>query len=196
VIVGRSPLKTIRRVALFAPAALLLVVPLTSCKAQGTAEAQEASDIPQGPVADRADIIPQVAEQALDAKLRGYFERSGTAIIVATLPTLGGEPIDKVAFETFNRWGIGDAKTNRGLLVLVAPNERKMRIEVGCGLEKPITSDFAKQVIEQQMVPQFRSGDYVTGIESGVHSLVQKLDTATEFGPTSEVCLKIMKRAA
>lgn len=155
-----------------------------------------ASDLPSGPVADRADIIPPESEAELTAELTQYWQRSGTAIVVASLPTLDGKPIEQVAFDTFKRWGIGDRETNRGLLVLVAPNDRQMRIEVGCGLEKPITNEFAKTVIERNMVPPFQAGDFAGGIEGGVNALMAKLDSATEFGPTSEVCVRSMKAAA
>nr|WP_301332535.1 TPM domain-containing protein [Parerythrobacter lacustris] len=151
---------------------------------------------PSGPVSDRADILPEAVEATLDAKLRGYAHRSGNAIVVASVPSLEGRPIENVALDTFNTWGIGGRKTNRGLLVLVAPNDRQMRIEVGCGLEKPISYDVAKQIIEQQMVPPFRSGDFPGGIDSGVDALIARLDSAKEFGATSEACLKIMKEAA
>lgn len=191
------------RAALGSPAALvLLTVPLSSCSGQDSAEAQDTAaprnaDVrPSGPVSDRADILPGAAEATLDAKLRDYARRTGNAIVVATVPTLEGRPIENVALDTFNAWGIGDRKTHRGLLVLVAPNDRQMRIEVGCGLEKPISYDVAKQVIEQQMVPPFRSGDFAGGIDGGINALIARLDSATEFGPTSQACLQIMKEAA
>jgi uncharacterized protein len=191
------------RAALGWPAALLvLTFPLTACSAQDSAEAQNTAaprntDVrPSGPVSDRADILPAAEEAVLDARLRDYFRRTGNAIVVASVTTLEGRPIENVAMDTFNAWGIGDRRTNRGLLVLVAPNERQMRIEVGCGLEKPISYDVAKQIIEQQMVPPFRSGDFAGGIDSGVDALIVRLDRATEFGATSEACLQIMKEAA
>lgn len=200
-----GPLRLCRRwrAALGWPAALLvLTFPLTACSAQDSAEAQDTAAPrntgvrPSGPVSDRADILPEAAEATLDAKLRGYARRTGNTIVVASVTTLDGRPIENVALDTFNTWGIGDRSTNRGLLVLVAPNERQMRIEVGCGLEKPISYDVAREIIEQQMVPPFRSGDFVGGIDSGVDALIARLDRATEFGATSEACMKIMKEAA
>lgn len=183
-------------------ALLALTLPLCACSAPDSAEAQDTAaprnaDVrPTGPVSDRAEILPAAAEAALDAKLRDYARRTGNAIVVASVPTLEGRPIENVALDTYTAWGIGDRTTQRGLLVLVAPNDRQMRIEVGCGLEKPISYDVAKQVIEQQMVPPFRSGDFSGGIGSGVDALIARLEGATEFGPTSEACLKIMKEAA
>lgn len=192
-----------RRAVLGWPAALLLLTfPLAACSAQDSVEAQDTSparnaDIrPSGPVSDRADILPAAAEATLDTKLRDYARRTGNAIVVASVPTLEGRPIENIALDTYNAWGISDRKTQRGLLLLVAPNDRQMRIEVGCGLEKPISYDVAKRIIEQQMVPPFRSGDFAGGINGGVDALIARLDSAKEFGATSEACVKIMKEAA
>jgi uncharacterized protein len=174
---------------------LALSVPLTACQAQ-EAETEQKVERPSGPVIDDAEIIPDDIEQALDGRLRNYFVESGNVIVVSTISTLSGQQIEDVSREKFNRWGIGNEKTHRGLLMLVAVNDRQLRIEVGCGLEKPVTNAVAKTVIEETMVPLFKTGDFIGGFDAGVSDLIGLLNNAAEFGPTRPYCTKLMQDAA
>jgi uncharacterized protein len=132
---------------------------------------------PAGPVYDGANILAPVDEGLLDTKLRAYNERTGRALIVATVPSLGDETIETYAETLFNdEWGIGGAGTDQGLLLLVAPNERKVRIETGYGLQEFVTDIFAGRVIRDDITPRFRSGDYAGGINAGIDALVTQLD--------------------
>ncbi len=169
---------------------LLPVLALAACGAD------KAEDLPIGPVADQADILPAALEASLDQRLKTYWKNSGNAVVVASVKSLDGKPIEDVARETFNRWGIGDKKTNRGLLLLVAPNERLVRIEVGCGLESVITNDAAAEVIENNILPHFQEGDLSTGTLTGANILVARLNAGQNPGPVSEHCRKLMKQAA
>ena len=96
-------------------------------------------------------------------------------LVVATTPTLDGNNINEYSLDLANAWGLGDAKRNDGLLVLVAPKERRVRIEVGYGLEKAVTNDEAQTIIDKRILPHFRSGDFETGISKGVDELVQEV---------------------
>jgi uncharacterized protein len=167
---------------------IALAVALSGCGAE------KAKDLPVGPVADQADILPAAVEASLDERLTAYWKNSGNAVVVASVKSLDGKPIEEVARETFNRWGIGDKKTNRGLLLLVAPNERMVRIEVGCGLESVITNDAAAEVIENNILPHFQEGDLSTGTLTGANILVARLDAGQNPGPVSEYCRKLMKQ--
>jgi uncharacterized protein len=151
---------------------------------------------PAGPILDEADILQAADEAKLDAHLRHYFDQTGNAIIVVSVRSLGGGEIEPYATTLFNSWGIGDAETQRGLLVLVAPNERKVRIEVGCGLEAAITNAAAGQIIEQDMLPHFRAGDLQEATMAGVKALETRLASITVRGPTSRICRDIMRKAA
>jgi uncharacterized protein len=137
------------------------------CSAPGSGAEQ-----PLGPVIDRAEIIPPAVEQRLDRELRDYYNRTGRALVVATTPSLGSESIDRYSLAMANRLGIGDRKTNQGLLLLVAPNERKVRIEVGRGLEQTITNAIAASIIQESLLPSFSKGDLVGGIDEGVDALI------------------------
>ena len=100
---------------------------------------------PDGPVPDQADVLPAADEAALSQRLTAYYRRSGNAIVVATIKSLDGNSVENYANALYNEWGIGDARTDRGVLLLLAPNDRQARIEVGCGLEGTVTNGVAAQ---------------------------------------------------
>jgi uncharacterized protein len=132
---------------------------------------------PDGPVYDGAEIIGNVDEQMLDARLREYNQRTGRALIVATVPDLGGETIEAYAETLFNdEWGIGGAESDQGLLLLVAPTERKVRIEVGYGLHQYVTDILSGRIIRDDITPRFREGDFAGGVNAGVDRLIAQLD--------------------
>lgn len=162
----------------------------------GCSFAGAAQDIPIGPVVDRADILPADEEALLDRHLRAYWDEYRTAIVVASVTSLEGRTIEQVAFDMFNTWGIGDSETDRGLLILVAPNERKVRIEVGCGLESVITNAFAAGVIEEQILPAFRADDFPGGVEAGIDALAEELVEHPDAHPMSPLCLADERLAA
>ena len=96
-------------------------------------------------------------------------------MVVATVPTLGGADVATFTKDLANKWGIGRKDYDDGVVLLVAPNERKVRIAVGYGLEKSLTPDLCKQIIDQQMLPRFREGDLAGGIEAGAKALIARL---------------------
>ena len=166
--------------------ALLL---LAACHSEAPADQITAS--PASPVVDEADIIPQDAEAGLDRQLRDYRDEEGTAIVVNTIQQLDNRSIESYAFDTFNGWGIGSARDNRGVLVVVAVNDREARIEVGCGLETVLTDEVARQIMDENMIPYFRAGDFTTGIDGAVDGIAAALaESEVEPGPASAICLE------
>ena len=154
---------------------------------------------PVGPVLDQADILPAAREAVLDARLRRLFSETNDALVVVSVDSLGGETIEDYAAALFSDWGIGDAKTDRGLLVLVAPNERRVRVAVGCGLESTITDETASTIIAQRFLPKFREGDYAGGVETGVEALIARLALprpANDPGAHSDMCKTEARNAA
>jgi uncharacterized protein len=129
-----------------------------------------------GRVVDRAEMIEAATEAALVAKLAAFEQKSSDQIVVATLDDLGGEPIENFANRQFRAWGLGQAGENNGILLLVAKNDRKMRIEVGYGLEGTLTDLHSKLIIENTMVPAFRAGDFSGGISLAVDDIVMVLE--------------------
>ncbi len=154
---------------------------------------------PSGPVLDQANILPQPVESRLDARLRELWATTADAVVVVSVTSLDGASIETFATKLFNSWGIGDRDTDRGVLLLVAPNERRVRIEVGCGAEPLISDEIAGQIIQQQILPAYRSGDFAAGTLSGVDAVIARLalpQPANDPGPHSDACRAEVRDAA
>ncbi len=129
-----------------------------------------------GRVVDNAALIDPATEAALTAKLEAFQKKSSDQIVVATVTTLNGEPIENYANLLFRAWGLGQGGEDNGILLLVAKNDRKMRIEVGYGLEGTLTDLHSKLIIENTMVPAFRAGDFSGGISAAVDDIIMVLE--------------------
>lgn len=130
-----------------------------------------------GRVVDQAKIIPQPVASRITEKLVSLEEKSGIQFVVATVGSLEGGDIETYANLLFRTWRLGEKEKNNGVLLLVAPNERKARIEVGYGLEGTLTDALSKIIITNAMVPRFKAGDYGSGIERGVDDIITVLTT-------------------
>lgn len=131
---------------------------------------------PAGPVLDQANIIPDDQEAALAQRLSAYNAQSGRAIVVATIASLDGDDVANYANTLFRAWGIGGQKTDQGLLFLVAPNDRRVRIEVGYGLEEIMPDVLAGRIIAAAVTPRFKAGDYPGGINAGIDQILTQLN--------------------
>ncbi len=119
-------------------------------------------------VLDEANIIDDIVEARIEAlSARVEAATPGAEIAVVTVNTLGGGTIEEYAEQRFETLGIGSASEDNGVLLLVAPNERKVRIEVGYGLEGALPDALAGDIIDTDLTPRFREGDYSGGIEAG-----------------------------
>ena len=125
---------------------------------------------------DRADLLDPAREAALAGVLAEHEARTSNQVVVATVPTLGGRAVASFAIELANAWSLGDAERDNGALLLVAPNEREVRIEVGRGLEGALTDARSGRIIRDEILPAFRDGDYPTGIERGVDAMLGSID--------------------
>ncbi|MFL6862824.1 MAG: TPM domain-containing protein [Allosphingosinicella sp.] len=141
-----------------------------------------AQDFPKltGRVVDAADMLTPAQEAGLDQKLAGLEQATSRQLVVATVPDLQGYPIEDYGYKLGRAWGIGQKGANNGLILLVAKNDRKMRIEVGYGLEPVITDALSGQIIAETMTPAFKRGDYAGGIEAGVDALAAQLQAPPE----------------
>ncbi|HLH88251.1 MAG TPA: TPM domain-containing protein [Xanthobacteraceae bacterium] len=133
-----------------------------------------------GRVVDEADILDPATRSALAAILAGLEEKTSDQIVVATVPSLQGDSIEVYANRLANRWGLGQKDKNNGVLLLVAPSERKVRIEVGYGLGSTLTDGVAKYIIDQAILPRFRSGDMTGGVTAGITDIVAVLSGDAE----------------
>jgi uncharacterized protein len=128
-----------------------------------------------GRVVDQADLLPADAEAKLSAQSAAVEREIGPQFVIVTIRDLEGRTIEDYGLRLGRAWGIGSKARNDGLLLIVAPQERKVRIEVGYGLEKRVTDAFAAKVIREKIVPRFTAGDYPGGIEAGSAQLVRRL---------------------
>ena len=129
-----------------------------------------------GRVVDQAGMIDAATEQGLVARLEAFEAKSSDQIVVATLDSLEGDTIEDFANRQFREWGLGQAGEDNGILLLVARDDRKMRIEVGYGLEGTLTDLHSKLIIENTMVPAFRAGDFSGGISKAVDDIIMVLE--------------------
>ena len=121
-------------------------------------------------VVDAANILDPAQEQALSQKLIAQKQASGRALVVATIPDLQGYDIADYGYRLGRAWAIGD-KNNQGALLIVAPNERKVRIEAGYGVEGVLTDALSSQIIRNVITPRFKAGDMAGGINAGIDQI-------------------------
>ena len=130
-----------------------------------------------GRVVDQANIIAPATRASLAAKLQTLEDRSGIQFVVATVKSLEGDDIEDYTNRLFRTWQLGEKTKNNGVLLLVAPNEHKVRIEPGYGLEGTLTDALAKIIITNAIAPRFKAGDFSGGIERGVDDTITVLTT-------------------
>ena len=128
-----------------------------------------------GRVTDAAEVLTPEQEATLNTKLAQLEQATKHQMVVVTVPTLGGADIDTFTKDLGNSWGIGREDYNDGVIILIAPNERRVRIAVGYGLEKLLTHDVCKQIIDKQMMPRFRKHDLAGGIDAGADALIERM---------------------
>jgi uncharacterized protein len=123
------------------------------------------------PVIDELGIISASSRSQIEKSIYSFRENTGVQLQVYVAKSLQGEEIEPVAIQIFDTWKLGDEKTDKGLLFLIAPNEKRMRIEVGQGLEGDIPDVIAKRIISDVVRPYFQSGQYSIGIAQGVSTI-------------------------
>ena len=136
------------------------------------------ADIPYltGRVTDNAQILSPATTQSLTESLKAHEDRTGNQIAVLTVPTIDGESIEEYAAQVFEAWKLGQQGKDNGVLILIVPDDRRMRIEVGYGLEGTLTDGMAGQIIRTVMTPKFKNGDYDGGITQGALAVMNVLE--------------------
>ena len=132
-----------------------------------------------GRVVDDANILSSASKAELDGKLAALEQKTSRQLVVVTLSSLQGYEISDYGYQLGRSWGIGQKGLNNGLLFIVAPKEHKTRIEVGYGLEPIVTDAFSSVVIQTQVLPKFRAGDFNGGVQAGADALIQQLSLDT-----------------
>jgi uncharacterized protein len=133
-----------------------------------------------GRVVDQANVMTAESRSDIETKSKDIEDKSGIQLVVATVKSLQGNDIETYANELFRFWKLGQAQKNNGVLLLVAPAEHKVRIEVGYGLEGTLTDALSSVIISSAIIPRFKSNDFSGGIERGVDGIISVLsgDTA------------------
>jgi uncharacterized protein len=129
-----------------------------------------------GPVVDEAKIIDPRSSQVLESAIRALRDKGGSQLTVLTVPSLEGLEIEQASIKVTDKWKLGGAKADKGILLMVAPKEHKVRVEVGQGLEGVLTDLDSKRIIEESILPLFKRGDYGGGILVGVFQIARKTD--------------------
>ena len=134
-----------------------------------------------GRVVDDAHVLSADQQTILTEKLKALEEKNGRQLVVVTLPSLQGQEIQDFGYQLGRKWGIGQKGQNNGVLFIIAPNEHKVRIEVGYGLEPVLTDALSSVILQDKVLPKFRDGDMAGGIMDGTDALLEQLglDDAT-----------------
>ena len=142
----------------------------------------QAQTFPQltGRVVDQADLLNPEQEAQLSQRLEALETASSRQFVVATVSNLEGYEIEDYGYRLGRHWQIGQAQANNGVLLLVAPNEKKVRIEVGYGLEGVLTDALSSLIINRQILPRFRDGDFPGGIMAGADQIIAQLQAPPE----------------
>jgi len=137
-----------------------------------------AADIPYltGRVTDNAEILTETTRQSLTEILKAHEAHTTNQIAVLTVSTINGESIEEYAVDVFEAWKLGTREEDNGVLIVIVPDDRRMRIEVGYGLEATLTDATAGRIIQYAMTPRFKEGDYNGGITDGVRTVIEVLE--------------------
>lgn len=145
----------------------------------GVLSAQDFPESPTGHVNDYADLLSRSQVQNLETKLRTYRDTTSNVIAIAIVSSLQGYPREEVATTLFNNWKMWEGERQNGVLILVAPNERQMQIEVGYGLEGAVTDLQAGRIVDEILRPHFRNNDFYGGLDLASTAIIQL--TAGEY---------------
>ncbi len=162
----------------FAPGRIVLALAITLIALPALA----APTFPKlsGRVVDEANLLSPATEAALTQKLEALETATGRQLVVATLPSLQGYEIEEYGYQLGRAWKLGDEKNDDGAVLIVAPNERKVRIEVGYGLEPVLTDALSSVIIQSAILPRFKAGDMEGGVVAGTDALIQQLSLPDE----------------
>lgn len=135
-------------------------------------------DVPAltGRVVDPAHVLPTSAKESIEAKLADHEAKTTNQVAVLILPSLEGESLEEFSHRVATTWRLGVKGTDNGALLLIVMRERKIRIEVGYGLEGDLTDARSAQIIRNEIVPRFRAGDFVGGVSAGVDAILRTIE--------------------
>ena len=139
-----------------------------------------------GRVVDNAEILSPATRSAITAQLKAHEERTTDQIAVLTIPTTGDESIEDYAVRVFQAWRLGVKGKDNGVLLVVAPKDRRLRIEVGYGLEGKLTDVASSRIIRNVITPAFRAGDFDKGVRDGATAIVGTLEGSADVAKLAD----------
>lgn len=147
-----------------------------------------ALDVPPltGRIVDLAHLLPSDVAEALSAELAEHERKTGNQIAVLTLPSLEGESLEEYSHRVATTWKLGRKGTDNGVLLLVVPGERRIRIEVGYGLEGALTDAKSSQIVRREIAPRFKSGDFPGGIVAGLKAVMGTIEGTYTLPPDAQ----------
>jgi uncharacterized protein len=171
------PCSRLQRWLLIVAAAVLLLAGAATARGAQQSDGVASYGFPAltGRVVDAADLLSPADEAKLTAHSAALERQTGHQLVIATVASLSGHPIEDYSLQLANHWEVGRKGVNDGIILLVAPNERKVRIEVGYGLEKTVTNAEAAHIIDADILPFFRKGEMTAGIVHGADAIVAEL---------------------
>ena len=148
-----------------------------------------AADVPylSGRVVDDAEILRPATREAIAGRLVAYKRKTTNQVAVLTIATIGDESIEVFAARVFGTWRLGQRGEDNGVRVIVVPGDRKLRIEVGYGLEGTLTDAAAGRIIRNMMTPAFKVGDFDKGLSDGVDAIVGQLEGTSDMAKIADV---------
>ena len=161
-------------------AALAWLALICMCLSMSAPAAAQKLPALTGRVVDAADMLPADREAALATRLQDLEQRTSRQLVVVTVPNLQGYSIDDFGYRLGETWKLGDKEADNGAILLIAKDDRKIRIEVGDGLEPILTDAMSGMIIRNAIRPAFQAGDYPAGIEAGVDAIIKQLSAPPE----------------
>lgn len=143
-----------------------------------SAVAAQPAEVPYltGRVVDNAEILSAETRRRLTETLRRHEQKTSNQVVVLSVPTIHGESVEEYAVRVFEQWKLGQQGKDNGVLVVIVPQDRRMRIEVGYGLEGVLTDAHASRIIRNLMTPRFREDDFSGGVARGVNAVIAQLE--------------------
>ena len=154
---------------------------LAACLFATQASAQVEVPRNDGFVTDLAGVLDAGQERSLEALMQSYRSGTGHELALLTVPSLGGQPIERFALETARDWKIGRKGENDGALLVLSTGDREMRIEVGRGLEGGLTDSISGRIIRDVIAPEFKRGRYYEGLDAGIRAMHAAI--GGDYGP-------------
>ena len=164
---------------------LLIILSILGLSLASVSWALKVPDRPQDYVHDEAGLLTGTEKSQLSESLQNFEQKTSNQIIVAIFPSLEGESLEDFSIQLAQKWKVGQKGKDNGIILLIFPQDHRLRVEVGYGLEAVVPDAYASRMIEEKLKPAFRQGQYFNGIDATVQSLMKATEGVYEAAPVS-----------